>query len=362
MTEWMIVRVVLLGREAERLQDPPGRLLLVHADHSFAEFSEAVDVAFGRWDLSPPHEFTVEGRSLLSGEAARLENDDEDSDDVTLGEVGLRPGASFTYVFDVGEGWTHECRVEEIDVDPIEEFGDTPRAPVPLYGWGTIPDQYGAVTEEDQGGGDRGEPGTVVVGNGKSVLGASWPRADASSWEVVAQALSGVERPRDEPGLRTAVTELRDLEDNDDWPYDVLWAAGGLDDGGLPDDDEQLWLALAAGVVAPRGALPLDPDRESAWATLDPADYAGAVIELVRAGPGQPADAVTVLTLIERCPEVEGDELSAEDEEVMLAGLETVVELWTALGALDDDRALTALGRWGLPESLRAAWEGLRVG
>lgn len=353
VTDWMTIRVVLLGRADEPLAQPPGRLLLAHTDHSFAELSEAVDVAYGRWDLSPTHEFAVEGRELGSGAADRLDTNYEDSEDVTLGEVGLRPGAVFLYVFDVGEGWTHECRVEAVDVDPIDEFGEVPQSPVPVYGWGTIPDQYGAVTEDDDGAGGP-DVRTVMRHDGK--IGAPWPEADSSWWNVVADALADVERSPDEHALRTAVARLRDLEDNDDWPYDLLWAAGGLDDGGLPDDDEQLWLTLAAGVVTPRGALPLDPDRERAWAALEPADFAGAVIELARAGPGQRADAETVLTLIEGCPEIEGGDLAPEDEELVLAGLEIVVELWTALDVLDSDRTLTALGRWGLPESLRAAW------
>lgn len=354
MSEWMTLRVVLLGRPGHPLTPPPGRLLLAHTDHTFAELSEALDVAFGRWDLSPVHEFAVQGRRLTAGDTD-LDEDSEDSDDVALGEVGLGAGTRFTYLFDVGEGWTHDCRVEETGVDPVVEFGETPSTPVPLYGWGTIPDQYGATTEEVDADGTPGDTGPPEE---MDALSASWPEADPASWEVVAAALAGVERPRDDAALAAAAAALRELEDNDDWPYDVLWAAGGLDDGELPDDDEEMWLTLAAGVVAPRDALPLDPDHEAAWAALEPADYAGAVIELVRAGTGHPVDARGVLELIERCPEVEGGELTPEDEETLLAGLETVVECWAALGIIGDDRTLTALGRWGLPQSVRLAWEG----
>ncbi|HVL99172.1 MAG TPA: hypothetical protein VM324_07755 [Egibacteraceae bacterium] len=368
MTDWMTLRVVLLGRRGEPLARPPGRLLLMHSDHSFADLSEAVDVAFGRWDLSPPHEFTVEGRRLVSG---GVDDDAEDSDDVTVGEVGLRLGTPFTYVFDVGEGWTHECRVESVDVDPVDEYGEVPQAPVPLYGWGTIPDQYGRLTEDDE---DievldteltgEAEPGTAAEEpaaddrpDEQAVAQPPWTRAEGSAWGVVAEALAGFERRRDDAALRAVVGGLRRLPDNEEWPYDVLFAAGGLDDDEPPEDDEELWLTLAAGVVEPRGALPLDPDAESAWAALEPADWAGAVIELVRAGVGQPADPETLLGLIDRCPEVEGADLTPEDEEILLAGLDTVVQLWTALGVLDGSGALTPLGRWGLPESLRTAWK-----
>lgn len=358
MTDWMTIRVVLLGRRGQPLHEPPGRLLLVHADHSFADLSEAVDLAFGRWNLSPLHEFAAEGRRLAPRSEIVAVGDDaaetEDSDEVTLGEVGLRRGARFSYIFDAAEGWTHDCLVVAVDVDPLEEYGEEPATPVPLYGWGTIPDQYGRVREDDdeeaRGGAERERELPGAEG--------TWTEPDPSSWAVVGEALADAHRPRDDAGLATVASELRRHEDYDEWPYDVLWAAAGLDDDDLPDDDEELWLALAAGVVAPRGALPLDAQAEGAWAALEPADWAGAVIELVRAGPGQPADPETLLSLIAACPEIEEEELTPEDEETLVAGLGTVCELWTALGAIDAQGALTPLGRWGLPESLRVAWTG----
>ena len=35
------------------------------------------------------------------------------------------------------------------DVDPEVEFGDEPLAPVPIFGWGDVPDQYGRSTPDD---------------------------------------------------------------------------------------------------------------------------------------------------------------------------------------------------------------------
>lgn len=358
MTDWMTVRVALLGRRGAPLAQPPGRLLLVHADHSFADLSEAADLAFGRWDLSPPHEFTVEGRRLSSPTGTPEDTDAEDSAEVTLGEVGLRLGTRFTYVFDVGEGWTHDCRVEEVGVNPFEEYGEEPDAPVPLYGWGVVPDQYGRLTEEDDD--DAGSPFTGSEEEDDELVG-SWQEAERAAWRKVDHALANVDRPRDDEALAAAAAELRARRDNDEWPYDVLWAAAGLDDedawdAALERDDVMLWVALAASIVEPRGALPLDPDTEAAWAALEPADWAAAVIELTRAGVGQPADPETILELVSRCPEVEGEPLAPEDEDVLLAGFETVTQLWGALGVLDGRGALTALGRWGLPEGLRQAW------
>lgn len=349
MSDWMTIRVVLLGRRGEQPIDaPPGRVVLAHADHSFADLSEAVDLSFGRWDLSPLHEVVVDGRRIVAAPAEGDDDELEDSDEVTLGEAGLRPGSRFSYVFDMTERWTHECRVVSTGVDAIEEYGEEPDTPVPLFGWGTMPDQYGRERETD--------PGSEEDDAADELRHADWPGADPASWAVVEDALAGVARPRDEAALGATVGDLRAHEDNDDWPYDVLWAAAGMDDGDLPDDDEALWLGLAAGVVRPRGAVPLGPEVQAGWAALEPADWAGAVIELVRAGPGEPAHPEALLQLIRRCPEIEESDLDEDDTALLLAGLGTVTELWRTLGALDSHDALTSLGRWGLPESLRLAW------
>lgn len=37
-------------------------------------------------------------------------------------------------------------------VDPVEEYGELPSEIVPIFCWGTIPDQYGRVSlDEDEG-------------------------------------------------------------------------------------------------------------------------------------------------------------------------------------------------------------------
>jgi hypothetical protein len=128
------------------LEEPPGRDLLVSDRHTFADLARTIDAAFARWDLGHLHEFVLpDGRRLTS----EPEDPDEVADDaITLGGIELRKGASFTYLFDIGAGWEHDCSVMRADVDPEEELGVTPAAVVPLFGWGTIPDQYGR-TEPD---------------------------------------------------------------------------------------------------------------------------------------------------------------------------------------------------------------------
>jgi hypothetical protein len=365
VTDWMTIRIVLQSGEGVPIAHPPGRVFLLHADHSFADLGEAVDASFGRWDLAPGHEFRVEGRRLVSDEDAATADDDfesEPSDDVTIGESGLRLGSRFAYLFDPEVRWVHDCTVEGVAVDPFELYGEEPDLPVAVDGWGTLPDQYGRLLEDDEGV-DEVEVDVEVELDDLAAdvdTDAGGTSGGLTSWAIVEQALADADLQRDDPALQAAAARLRrraDGKDNaDEWPYDVLWAAGGMAEGEIPDDDEALWLELAAGVISPRDPVPLDPETDSAWAALEPADWAGAIIELVRAGVGQPADAESLLELIGRCPEVESDALSEEDEEVLLAGLEVAVTLWAALGAVDEDRRLTRLGRWGLPESLRLAW------
>ncbi|MBS9372267.1 hypothetical protein GON09_001231 [Rhodococcus sp. B50] len=63
----------------------------------------------------------------------------------------LGPGAQFQFTFDLGAGWTHRCVIGGDKVDPLEVVGIRPEVPVPYWGWGTIPDQYGRQWADDDG-------------------------------------------------------------------------------------------------------------------------------------------------------------------------------------------------------------------
>ncbi len=61
-------------------------------------------------------------------------------------------GEQFAFEFDFGGGWTHLCTVGEEHIDPLDELGITPRLPLASFGWGTIPDQYGRDSADDDDG------------------------------------------------------------------------------------------------------------------------------------------------------------------------------------------------------------------
>ncbi|HTE83914.1 MAG TPA: hypothetical protein VK821_04210 [Dehalococcoidia bacterium] len=145
---WLAIKVVLTSGLGFHPDQAPGRRMLVSPDHTLAEFAEAIDVAFARWDHSHLHlfDFGDAGRFMLGGD----EEDEAvgDSSTTPLRSLKLPAGARFTYIYDLGDEWRHECEVEGSDVDPEEASGTVPDKPVPFWGWGNIPDQYGRLADD----------------------------------------------------------------------------------------------------------------------------------------------------------------------------------------------------------------------
>lgn len=152
---WSVVRVIVVGKGGEDLIDPPGRDLLISSAHTFADLASAIDRAFARWDLSHLHEFRLrDGRQVVMMDGTdEFEEIDPahhlDELKHSLSSVGLGEGETFTYVFDLGDNWEHRCTVLRADVDPVDEAGMVPSEIVTIFGWGTIPDQYGRLCPND---------------------------------------------------------------------------------------------------------------------------------------------------------------------------------------------------------------------
>lgn len=317
--------------------------MLARADHVFADLADAVNSAFGRWDLTPLHEFTVDGRRLLPGGDAD-DAEAEDSEEITLGETTIGEGASFTYVFDLGEGWDHDCRVEQTDIDA--ETAETD-GPVAVFGWGSVPDQYGRDAEDDDpvADDDFGVPQGDVAAPDDEVDFLTVSTA-VPAWEV--------DVPTDD--LASAAKRLRTEAQVGLPPFDALFEAAGLRGAELPPDDDDLWICLAAGTIQPQAPDALDADAEAVWTTLEPADWAGMLIGLLRGGVGQSAEPEALAHLISSSTDVHTEPVLGEDREAVLEALGALVGWWQALGAVDGDRRFSALGRWGLPHALRVAW------
>lgn len=120
--------------------------------HSFEQFAETIDAAFARWDLSHLHTF-----ELSDGRQIGYPDDPLGPEPVWLDHAKLKvakevkPGEEFEYAFDLGDSWQHRCTVEPQKADPIDEYGIVPEQPVVIWGWGSIPDQYGRRSFDDDG-------------------------------------------------------------------------------------------------------------------------------------------------------------------------------------------------------------------
>jgi hypothetical protein len=149
---WMIVRVLLTARGGEEVVGAPGRDLLVSDRHTFADLATAIDRAFARWDLSHLHEFRFDdGRRIGMIDLEEPDDDVADLDEtkVTVQQARLLRGDTFEYVFDFGDSWEHRCTVLRCKVDPLKESGAASLEIVPVFGWGTIPDQHGRTIRGD---------------------------------------------------------------------------------------------------------------------------------------------------------------------------------------------------------------------
>lgn len=151
--------VELLGGRGTELWPWPGRVFAVGPSHTFLQFADAINDAFARWDRSHLSMFTLaDGRMITDDDTgAELTTSIGGPITVPIDIAGAKvaqlvePGAEFQFTFDLGDNWTHRCVVAEEKVDPLEVLGLRPTAPLPYWGWGSIPDQYGRRWADDDG-------------------------------------------------------------------------------------------------------------------------------------------------------------------------------------------------------------------
>jgi hypothetical protein len=149
---WLSIRVDLVdGMHAHELWPRPGRILLARPGMTFRMLADAINDAFARWDRSHLHAFTLTDGTRVSMRGPWDEPDDEDLDDTKTTLSRLNLGEQFAFEFDFGDSWMHLCTVADEKVDPHEVYGEAPERPVPYWGWGWIPDQYGRRWDGDDG-------------------------------------------------------------------------------------------------------------------------------------------------------------------------------------------------------------------
>ena len=292
---WLSIRVDLLsGTHTGELWPTPGRVLVVGPHHTFADLATAIDDAFARWDRSHLSEFT-----LPDGRRIGLPDDEWDDEPVldaarTRVAKSAALGTEFRYVFDLGDFWVHRCTVAPRKVDPVDALGLVPDQPLPCFGWGAIPDQYGRDWDGDDG--ERRPPPRPVdpdpmvsfawpqvlssgarrlLGDDLRAVGDATVRADR---EAVQELLTGTDPTLllQHAGSALLAVGTDGLEAVARDVVDRLTARG--DDG-----DDVLALALTARLGGPQPLLrPLRTDLEQVAALLagDPVHGQGGYVDL----------------------------------------------------------------------------------
>jgi hypothetical protein len=174
------IQVDLVEGRGEDYWPRPGRVFAAARSHTFRQLADAIDDAFARWDRSHLQEFTLADQTRLA-----QPDDDWEVEGETIEDYGrvklsrLQPGEQFVYVFDLGDGWAHLCTVGAERIDPDEELGIVPERPLPYFGWGDIPDQYGRQWGDDDGSSpEPPNPGFADL----PPFRANWgPRADGGT-------------------------------------------------------------------------------------------------------------------------------------------------------------------------------------
>jgi hypothetical protein len=311
------------------------RSLEVREDQTLVDLHRGIQEAFG-WLDDHLYSFWLDGQfwgSRATEYTAPVEPDEDVATaDVAICELGLKPGAKVAYVFDFGDSWRVSMRLTGTGDD---EDAGYPRV---VAAEGDAPPQYPDPDEEEE------------------AWLREWEAADHHAAGVVVAALSQARRAEIPRGaVAAAAGQLRGGLDAGQYPYSWMSKAAGLGVS-APSDDEELLLRVAAATISPEEETGLDPEDEASIMALEHGDWAGAVIELCRRGPGASADSPALVEAIERCPEIEGPASDSGDAAVAETAFELVGFAWEAAGILDDGRKLTPAGAWVLPRALTRAW------
>jgi hypothetical protein len=213
---------------------------------------------------------------------------------------------------------------------------------------------------------DPADPG---LGDHKADLSLAWDAAERYGVKLLRQALPDARRwPAPVADLSDAAARIRSALRK--WPCKQL-ARAVWGRARPPADDKQLWLEAAGAMATMQHRLDVESPSLAAVSVLRPADWAGAVIGMVRSGVNSAVNADDLVRYARQCPDLvdtqEADEAApaydpfasiAEDDESLRRAFEAALLLWEAVGAISDAWWLTRPGWWGLPRALALAWNG----
>jgi hypothetical protein len=188
---------------------------------------------------------------------------------------------------------------------------------------------------------------------------ADWEAVDRQAARVLREAL-GEHRgaPSPDGEVDAVSSRIREGLAGGVYPFDWIGRAAGLDREAPPGDGTELLLRCVAATISPREETGLDPEEEAMLSSIEHADWIGAIVSAVRAGPGADASSRSLVAGIAACPEVEQGSVGEFDDDIALleAAFSVLAVPWRVLGMIDREERLTALGVWTLPRSLARAW------
>jgi Plasmid pRiA4b ORF-3-like protein len=311
------------------------RELELTGDQTLGDLGEAIPLIFGfddphlwsfflsgkPWDEATEYVLSPSPDPAGGGRRARA------ADQLRIRDVPA--GKEFLFLFDYGDEWHFGGRLVRSGKAPNPGL----RYPQVIASHGQAPPQYPAVEDD-------------------------WDeQAEVEAVGILRQALPPQARsPLPTGDLAAACRRLRTGLGRHDPAVETIRRATGLEPP-LPADDAELWLVAAGALIAMREPSGLDPELEAAVMALELADWVGAVVGLVRGGVGANAEPAALVAAINDCQEVDG-KVDPDDADLVELAFEVVLPTWEAVGAVDADRRLTALGAWGLPRALARAWGG----
>lgn len=162
------------------------------------------------------------------------------------------------------------------------------------------------------------------------------------------------------PALCAAADGARAGLDRGGHPFPWIRQAAGLAGQPLPTDDAELLIRCTAATISPQEETGLDIEEEALVMSLEHDDWFGAIVTIVRGGPGTDATPDDLAEGVCTCPELQ-PEIDPLDPDVishLTAAFWVIALPWEILGLLSDDQRLTPVGEWVLPRALARAWQG----
>lgn len=119
--------------------------------------------------------------------------------------------------------------------------------------------------------------------------------------------------------------------------------------------DLRAFVRLAGAYLAPVDLSPHSDAEFAALVELEPADWTGVVLGMARAAAGTEIDGDTLVTFVNRAPEITTT-IPKRDAPRIAWTFEKTLFAWETTGVLDEHGCVTEVAKWILPRAAQALW------